>query len=448
MDKNPPGNVTELLRLRPAAVCRVAYTIGNTQPVQCTIIGDEPLFFMDFDEDFADDASFEDTFEFDAIERGIAELQEKILHMEHIAGSFDSDAGTIMQSFLEDAALLTRPGNEMAEPAIEDLKITLRQSRMGAALLDFALRYKAKIAYSRETATAIYDRNANTIFINPDRHGSEQILLAARELRRLWQHRNGALLHPLLFHPDQAILVNRAQIADLSVGMVRIAWELQLAGSNEAWNCLESSSMADLAGAFARESALDFRTLNNGMAASAVFETWFLSDRCRHEDRRLIQQMLADYHGYVFEPGQPSKNVGTELIYALGSMPFGKNYLAPFVSTITNDAIFTEVRDRSNANFLWFIKFERSFRETEQGLQSDPSVRHRGLTSGENQTKNNGRIGKHEQTADIIALPRGNTASGHEKGGGAKTKRKASGRNGGGSRNVVTFFPSGNPGQG
>ena len=34
-----------------------------------------------------------------------------------------------------------------------------------------------------------------------------------------------------------------------------------------------------------------------------------------------------------------------------------------------DDAIFNEVRDRSNANFLWFVKFERSFRETEQHLQ-------------------------------------------------------------------------------
>jgi hypothetical protein len=37
---------------------------------------------------------------------------------------------------------------------------------------------------------------------------------------------------------------------------------------------------------------------------------------------------------------------------------------------IMNDPVFTDVRDRSNANFLWFIKFERSFMETERELQS------------------------------------------------------------------------------
>jgi hypothetical protein len=56
---------------------------------------------------------------------------------------------------------------------------------------------------------------------------------------------------------------------------------------------------------------------------------------------------------------------------ALGEQPFGKNYLAPYAQMIIEDPVFTEVRDRSNANFLWFIKFERSFRETEQALQSE-----------------------------------------------------------------------------
>ena len=94
------------------------------------------------------------------------------------------------------------------------------------------------------------------------------------------------------------------------------------------------------------------------------FETWFLSDRCRVEDRRLIQAMLADHQGTVFDADAPMQAVSRELIAALGSVPFGKNYLAAHASTIISDAVFTEVRDRSNANFLWFIKFERSFRET------------------------------------------------------------------------------------
>lgn len=81
--------------------------------------------------------------------------------------------------------------------------------------------------------------------------------------------------------------------------------------------------------------------------------------------------MLADHQGYVFVDMQASRSVSIDLISALGEQPYGKNYLAPFARMIIEDPIFTEVRDRSNANFLWFIKFERSFRETEQVLQSE-----------------------------------------------------------------------------
>ena len=59
---------------------------------------------------------------------------------------------------------------------------------------------------------------------------------------------------------------------------------------------------------------------------------------------------------------------------ALGKMPFGQNYLAASVGPIMNDPIFTDVRDRSNANFLWFIKFERSFTEAEQEIAAQASA--------------------------------------------------------------------------
>jgi hypothetical protein len=268
-----------------------------------------------------------------------------------------------------------------------------------------------KLRYSDQIACAHYDRNEGHIYINSSLPIEDQILLAARELRRAWQHRCGALLHPLTFHPDQAILVNRAQIADLQVMMVRIAWDLQLAGEKGPWERIESSSMQDLAHAFARDAFLDFRTLNNGVAASAVFEAWFLSERCRQEDRKLIQAMLADYRGYVFDSGKSAQTVTAELIHALGSMPYGKNYLAPYVRTIMEDAVFTEVRDRSNANFLWFIKFERTFRETEQELQTTDSVTGHEAPHSPSITKKDGRIGKHEKTADIISLPHGRTGS-------------------------------------
>ena len=364
-------------KARAARVCRVAYILNNEQPVRSTIIGDQPLFYMDY-EGALEEEMGADSFDIAAIEAGIAGLQEKIMGSSLFAAAEIDPAAADERLVLfgEDMrmAVMPRASGEMMiyeEPAL--LCETLKSSRMAASYLEFAAKYDVEVKYSEQVATASYDRTARIIYVNPTLPRSERLLLTARELRRVWQHRNGALLHPLTFHPDQAVLVNRAQIADLAVAMVRIAWELQLAGEKEAWERIETGAMADLARAFARESFVDFRTLNNGVAASAVFEAWFLSERCRFEDRRLIQQMLADYQGYVFEGEQSSQHVTAELIAALGSVPFGKNYLAQYVATIMGDALFTEVRDRSNANFLWFIKFERSFREAEQELQSGTS---------------------------------------------------------------------------
>lgn len=420
---NTTGNILTFEARKAHPVCRVSYTLNNAQPVRCSFIGEEPLFFMDHEGDFAEDAAFDDAFGFDAIEDGLEAIQAKILALDALTGELErpQTAAAQMEEFVGDSCDAFTPGARESDKSYESaaaLENDLRQSRLAASYLDFAAKFDTHLAFSAQAEDGFYDREAGRIFIHPGLDKTTQVLLAVRELRRVWQHRNGALLHPLTFHPDQAVLVNRAQCADLSVAMVRMAWELQLAGMKEPWERIENSSMADLGRAFARESALDFRSLNNGGAASAVFEAWFLSDRCRHEDRRLIQQMLADFQGYVFEAEGPSRRIGAELIAALGTMPFGKNYLVPYVQTITEDPVFTEVRDRSNANFLWFIKFERTFRETEQHLQE---TKEKGLGEscrGDLLKPADERISENEQTATIVALP-GSA--------GAQTKRTGSG---------------------
>ena len=171
-------------------------------------------------------------------------------------------------------------------------------------------------------------------------------------------------------------------------------------------NELLNSSFADLGRAFAREAYLDFRTLNNGQAMAAVFEGWFLSERCRAQDKLLINQMLNDHQGYVFDMKEVDSALTPALISALGAMPFGKNYLAEHAMTIIDDAIFTDVRDRSNANFLWFVKFERTFRETEQELQTSSASSPEGFSSFDFQTDTqdtqNGPT--QQQSADIITF--------------------------------------------
>ena len=411
---------------------RVAYAIDNRQPVRCTLIGDQPLFYMDFETAVEAD-SLDDGFSFAAIEKSLQDLREKISQLDALnpSGGMTEDA---VSRFCADADGLCRPSGApdaaTAATSVKMLEALLRRSRFAAALLDLGANFGPVLHYSRQQAGAFYDRRGGAIAVHPDLPLADQALLAARELRRLWQHRNGALIHPLAFHPDQAILINRAQVADLAVATARIAWELQLAGEKDVWFRLEGSSLGDIARAFAREALADFRTLNNGAAAAAAFETWFLSDRCRTEDRRLIQQMLADYNGYVFGDADMSRTVSGELIVALGSMPFGKNYLLPYAQTVVKDAVFTEVRDRSNANFLWFIKFERSFREAE--AENAPA----GLDAPRNVTKNA------ESGGEIVAFPVARPDGQY---------RAVSAMPGGGSRRggqVVNFRPSPGPAAG
>lgn len=412
--RKTPDN-THKGKARATRVCRVAYIVNNEQPVRSTIIGDQPLFYMDYEAAMDADAAMDfGDLDLAALESGIDRLHQKIMESSVFAAPEPDFMGLdarldLFSADIRMAATPVAPGETVIYEDTADMAQSLRASRIAASYLDFAAEHGVELAYSQQVATASYDRSAAIIYINPTLPRADRLLLAARELRRVWQHRNGALLHPLTFHPDQAVLVNRAQIADLAAAMVRVAWDLQLAGEKECWERIEDGAMADLARAFAREAFADFRTLNNGVAASAVFEAWFLSERCRMEDRRLIQQMLADYQGYVFDGEQPSQAVTAELIAALGTMPSGKNYLSPYVATIMGDALFTEVRDRSNANFLWFIKFERSFREAEQELQS--GMGKDGGASATDRSHKNKRIGDDNEETRIITLPRGRGGS-------------------------------------
>lgn len=369
------------LQIWQLADCRFAYTLNNHQPVRCTWISDQPLFYSDFEDATDEDMLFDDPV-LQALERDIAQLREKTEAYEEISKSFVLPEDNTSRLFLEDAVCLT-DRNFSAATLLDSFHEVLQKSRLASQFLSFAALQGVRLASSRQVLDASYDRAAGVIWIRPDLEISLQVLLATRELRRMWQHKNGAGLHPLAFHPDFAVLINRAQIADQIVSMVRVAWELQLAGEKGAWVRLENSPLSDLSRAFAREAISDFRSINSGVAARATFESWFLSERCRKADRQLIQQMLADYQGYAFsENSEASRMIALDLLKALGKVPFGQNYLTSAVQQIVADPVFTDVRDRANANFLWFIKFERSFTEAEREMRPEFSSAPKPAPSG------------------------------------------------------------------
>ena len=348
----------------------IAYSLNNHQPVECTIISDQPFFYMDecFIED--EEAYLDD---YAGLEFEISELQKKMTQYDALSETFVQTDGLVQEEFIDNFS------DNTDSISIKEIRNILSQSRYAQSLLDFADQNNIELVSGNQVETASYNKKSRQIMVRDDLNKIDQVLLTAQELRRFWQDHHYAAKHPLTFHPDHAILINRAQYADLSVAIIRTAWELQLQGAKEFWSRIENSSMADLGRAMAREALSDFRTLNNGKAGAAVFETWFLSERCCQQDKELIHTMLADYRGYAFDTKNTSENISIELIHNLGKQPFGNNYLAPYAHDILHDPVFTEARDRSNANFLWFIKFERSFHEAEQELQSSELINTSGI---------------------------------------------------------------------
>jgi hypothetical protein len=400
------------IKIWPMENCRFAYTIGSSQPVRCSWISDQPLFYADYNDITDDDVFLMDDPVMDSLEKDIAELRDKTNAYDKVSREFAEPENHIQSLFASDSAFISSP-YKTSKSNLDDALALLHQSRLASQFISFAQVYGISIRETSQILDASYDRSLNTVFVRADLDMPTKVLLIVRELRRMWQHKNGAGLHPLSVHPDYAVLINRTQQADLLVSMVRVAWELQLSGYKDAWMRVENSTLVDLGRAFAREAIADFRTINNGVAARATFESWFLSERCRKADRSLIQQMLADYQGYVFSDSvETSRLITLDLTKALGKMPFGTNYLEAVSSQIINDPVFTEVRDRSNANFLWFIKFERSFTEAESSVSLKESLKPSTADiivfpkKKENQKKSGDQLSESDENADIIDLRR------------------------------------------
>jgi len=375
MTKNSNGSKGIKFKGKKRRPCLMAYTLNNTQPVICTLLADQPYFYME-----EENAHEEDILGLDIyadFEAELLEIKNKIESLDRISKYYERDPQRRIEEFAAQSIDLCESANLESfrnHNHIENIIACLSSSRMAKNLYDYAHNNKVKIIESHQEQSAIYNAFENTILINPDLGLAQSVLLMVRELRRHWQHKHGVMIHPLTFHPDHAILINRAQLADLNIAMIRTGWELQLAGQRDVWDYIENSHLVDLGRAFAKEAFADFRSMNSGKAAMAVFEQWFLSERCRHQDKKLIQQMLADHAGYVFQDITASRMISIDLITALGAQPFGNNYLSSSARMIIEDPMFTEVRDRSNANFLWFVKFERSCRESEQALQSEKGL--------------------------------------------------------------------------
>jgi hypothetical protein len=373
----------------------VAYVYNGDQPVLCSHIGDQPLFYNDVEE-----------IDFDA-ENALEESGDLLLSLtqEAIAARI-SERNVEKQAFLNQFNLsiegvfaqnITSFGQNRKALSLEDIISFAKNSRLATALYN-DVQQSVDIKLCDETMDAQYDRATRTVYIPRSTTVGQGFLNFVEGVRQAYHHLNGALIHPLHFQPEDAVVINRVQKADLDIIKIRTAWECHLSGESKAWEAILSSHLSDMAYTLVQEIKNDFRSLNNGWAMQHLFEKWFIMDVCKIEDRKLIQAMLADHADMVFDSDDISKMISFDVINKIGVLPMGKNYLSGISGGLLDDPIFTEIRDRSSANFLWFVKFETAFKEKESDAKASQTY--------ENGVKHKLFSDAPVQPAEIIAFPK------------------------------------------
>ncbi len=276
---------------------------------------------------------------------------------------------------------------------IETLTNILKESQIGALLFNALEKRGITFQEDIQVFAVQYHKTSGVISVNTQITYGEAIYYAAREMRRAFMTSQSDLLYPLGYLPDEAILLNRVVEADARVMAIWMAWELKLQNIEEPWDYAMASNESYMALAFSRLAKADFRSLDNGDAARAAFDSFFASGIIKRIDHRLIQEMLSDEKGYVFTSEKPASIVTSCLIDAIGEVPSAdknvdRNYLMNSGEKPLPGTEYASVRDRSNANFLWFVKFEKSFQETETIIARERAIEKERMNNTENKGVN------------------------------------------------------------
>ena len=329
----------------------------------CNMIGDQPMFYID---DSADSYEDEDDLFVSDIEL-IETLRSRIDAYDRSAKSLSATSVKPTQSIF-DAAFRTEA---QAPLTLDEVLAFASKSNTFKDYKSVLDARDVHIVLDKGVATSSYNRAMQVITLNPHLSMEKAVLALCTSMRQAYLHKQGTLINPLRFQPEDAVLINRLLAADAKIMSVEIAWELRLAGAPSIWDTMMGGADYDLCKAYGVEAMTNFRSLKNGLAARSTFEKWFVSGRCKSLDRDIIQVMLGNKVDLIFNDEDTSRTIATDMVARLGARPTGKNYLSSIVTQIMVDGLYTDVRDRSNANFLWFITFEKRMREVEQELQSD-----------------------------------------------------------------------------
>jgi len=252
---------------------------------------------------------------------------------------------------------------------IQKLTGFLKESGTASHMLfDENQKLRSEIVFDEQTLISQYYPEHNVIVLNPDRPLPELACMLIKKMRRAWQAEQGHLFNPLKFNPDDAILVNRAQQADALMIAIRVAWELKLIGEKDMWNFMIGAPFADVTRTYEIHAQNDFRSLNDGRAGRAAYDKWFEGQRTRIHDKRVIHQMLLEDTRYMEQRSDNLVDLTDQMLCQIADLPDGRNYMSLKGHRNPMHTDYTDVEDRSNANFLWFVKFERNFQQKEQDM--------------------------------------------------------------------------------
>lgn len=306
-----------------------SYTINGYQPVLCTYIGDQPMFYSNV---IPDDDSPHD-------ESSSLSTQEK------------------MEQFKENCISLQ---------VIEDSPISfefVHLSRFLQNMHSYLIDNKVKFLKENYFFKSLYVKETNTIHYTNDR------LSLIDAIRDAYLQLTTEILNPLSFYNiDHAIGYNRTLWIDKKICRHRVAYEMKLSGDsslNDELNTgMEKFHFEDFVEG-------DFRNLNNGSAMRNSFYSHIpLTGAFKQEDLRIIRAYLGMYE---FPSKQYSDEEFAKMIRNIGKVPYGTDYLDKYHSGSVS--LLCRVEDRSLSNYAWFIKFEQSFRDYEKNPPAPEPVK-------------------------------------------------------------------------
>lgn len=323
--------------------CLMAYSINNRQPVICTIVADQPYFYMD------------ETYEELELETTFVEVPAKVV-------SKSLGYEEFKEQFLElsDELSIETPQKDVLD--LENLNKLF--SSVGFINQTFS-KHIDSISFSDQVSTV--EVQNRTLKLNKNLPLETALFLSAISVREA--SRKYSLFD---FEPEEAVLYNKLSHVDLIYFGLRFLWELKLLNGPKIWD----NARKQLEYKFEQQFKVlqficgyDFRALRNGQALILVLENYFTNCSVFYPEKQAIQRMLSSSESFDIERKKIPLDIQVlkNLFYVEGDNQTILNYKR--LSTLLTDPIFTEVRNRSNANFLWFIKFERSFRETEESLK-------------------------------------------------------------------------------